>query len=375
MAQHDNIIAEYIWIDGALGLRSKCRTLPQKVAKLEDIPQWNFDGSSTNQAVTECSEVIIKPVFFFPDPFRGGDNIMVLTETFVWADTTWKTLVPANTNFRHFAKAVFDADMDEKPWYGIEQEYVMMKEATKFRSRPVGWPNDGFPSNQGPYYCSVGGNACFMRKVVDMHYLCCLHAGIQISGTNAEVMPGQWEFQVGPCLGIGASDQVWAARYLLQRCAEVEGLTIDFEPKPFADWNGSGCHTNFSTETMRSGTKGMPYIHDMMKKLDDKHMSHMELYGLSNEKRLTGIHETSPFDKFSYGVGHRGTSVRIPTATAAEDGAGYFEDRRPASNMDPYVVTAMLYDTCVLDDSKAAPLIEKYREWAAWIKTAKIEKP
>jgi len=300
---------------------------------------------------------------------------MVLTETFMWADTTYKALVPTNTNFRHFAKKIFDANPDEEPWFGIEQEYTILQDHTRFKTTPYGWPQGGYPANQGPYYCSVGGNVCFGRAVADAHYKCCLFAGIKISGTNAEVMPGQWEFQIGPCTGIEQGDHMQAARYLLGRCAELQGLTISIEPKLFPDWNGSGCHTNFSTKTMRAGTGGMAYIEAMMKKMDQKHMVHMGLYGADNHKRLTGIHETSPFDKFSFGAGNRAASVRIPTQTINQNGKGYIEDRRPASNIDPYIVSSIIFDTTVLDNSEADGMVEHYMNWSKWLETAAIEKP
>jgi len=184
------IIAEYVWIDGAGGMRAKCRTLAKKVSSVSELPEWNFDGSSCYQATTENSEVIMKPVAYFPDPFRGGDNIIVLCEAFNWEDTTYSKLVPANSNFRSAAKPIFDAAAGEKPWYGIEQEYTLLQTKNRFTTHPYGWPNAGYPGNQGPYYCSVGGNVTFGRSVADAHYKCCLYAGINISGTNAEVMPG-----------------------------------------------------------------------------------------------------------------------------------------------------------------------------------------
>ena len=170
---------------------------------------------------------------------------------------------------------IFDECLEEKPWYGIEQEYTLLTNRDKFNTHPYGWPNSGYPGPQGPYYCGVGGNVCFGRAIADAHYKACLYAGVTISGTNAEVMPGQWEFQVGPCLGIDMGDHLYVARYLLMRVAEEYGLVISYDPKIFKEWNGSGCHSNFSTETMRAGTGGMKYIDDMMAKFSAKHLLHI----------------------------------------------------------------------------------------------------
>ena len=191
--QQGSVIAEYIWIDGAQFMRSKCKTLwIDKVTSLDQLPEWNFDGSSCYQATTENSEIIMKPVAFYPDPFRGGNNIMVLCDTYSWQDTTYKKLIPANSNFRHFANKIFEHPevSAEIPWFGIEQEYIILEEKNRFIIKPYGWPNSGYPGNQGPYYCSVGGNVTFGRTIADAHYKCCLYAGLKISGTNAEVMPG-----------------------------------------------------------------------------------------------------------------------------------------------------------------------------------------
>jgi glutamine synthetase len=248
--QGGSIIAEYVWIDGSgITLRAKCRTLTKKVECLADIPEWNYDGSSTYQAVTDQSEIILKPVAYFRDPFRLGDNILVLCECWGWEDNTCKKLVPANTNFRHFAKKVWDHDFvkKEETWYGIEQEYTLIGDSTKFTTHPLGWPNNGYPGQQGPYYCSAGANVCFGRLIADAHYKACLYAGIKISGTNAEVMPGQWEYQIGPCTGVEIGDHMHMSRYLLSRVAEDFVVNVSFAPKLFADWNGSGCHTNYST--------------------------------------------------------------------------------------------------------------------------------
>ena len=167
---------------------------------------------------------------------------------------------------------------------------------------------------------------------------------------------------------------MYAARYLLQRVAELKGLTVSFEPKIFTNLNGSGCHTNFSTEKMRKGSGGMPYIEDMMTKFKDTHLTHMEMYGEDNDKRLTGIHETSAFDEFSYGAGSRAASIRIPTQTIKNKGKGYIEDRRPASNIDPYVVSGMIFDTACLDGKGSTDLVKHYQEWSHSLKSLGIVK-
>ena len=165
-------------------------------------------------------------------------------------------------------------------------------------------------------------------------------------------MPSQWEFQVGPCEGTDAGDHLWMARFLLHRVAEDFGAVVTFDPKPVAgDWNGSGAHTNFSTEAMRTPGKGLKAIENAVQKLSLKHAEHLEVYdpknGADNHRRLTGSHETSSFTGFSSGVANRGSSIRIPRQVA-ENGYGYLEDRRPSANCDPYRVTEMLVRTTCL---------------------------
>merc|ERR1712182_109379 len=220
------------------------------------------------------------------------------------------------------------------------------------KKTPLGWPVGGFPGPQGPYYCSAGADVSFGRNVMDDHYKACLYAGVTIAGTNAEVMPGQWEYQVGPCTGIDSGDHLRVSRYIMQRVCEELKVAVTFDPKPRSgDWNGAGCHTNFSTKEMRDESnagdapdKAYGKIIAAVEKLSANHKAHIEAYGKGNERRLTGAHETAPIDKFSYGVANRGCSVRIPRSSEAE-GKGYFEDRRPASNMDPYIVTSKIFKT------------------------------
>jgi glutamine synthetase len=344
LSQNGKVQAEYVWIGGSkttggFDLRCKTKTLDRKPASVADLPVWNYDGSSTGQAPGEDSEVLLKPVSVFADPFRGGDNIMVLCETMD------PKKVPIPTNTRAAAAKLFAEKPDEVPWFGIEQEYTLFE---KDGTTPLGWPKGGFPGPQGPYYCSAGTDVSFGRSVMEAHYSACLYAGITIAGINAEVMPGQWEYQIGPCTGIDSGDHMWMSRYLMIRVCEMLGVNVSFDPKPIqGDWNGAGCHTNYSTKGMREAG-GYAKIIAAIEKLGKKHEEHIAAYGEGNERRLTGAHETASIDKFSYGVANRGASIRIPRTSEA-DGFGYFEDRRPASNMDPYVVTSKIFKTTILE--------------------------
>ncbi|XP_071707168.1 glutamine synthetase nodule isozyme-like [Rutidosis leptorrhynchoides] len=339
---HDNkLIAEYIWIGGSgLDLRSKARTLNEAVNDPRKLPKWNYDGSSTCQAQGKDTEVILQPQAIFKDPFRRGNNILVLCDAY---DPIGD---PIRTNKRSVAAKIFKHPdvIAEVPWFGLEQEYTLMEKSTKW---PLGWPQGGYPKPQGPYYCGVGAEKAFGRDIVDAHYKACLYAGINIGGVNAEVMPGQWEFQVGPSVGITASDELWVARYILERVAEIAGVVVSFDPKPIpGDWNGAGGHTNYSTKSMRE-EGGYQVIQKAIEKLKLRHDHHMASYGEGNERRLTGCHETADIKTFSWGVAKRGVSIRVGRDTANE-GKGYFEDRRPGSNMDPYVVTALIAETTIL---------------------------
>jgi len=336
----------YVWIDGTgQGMRCKTKTLEKVPEKAEDLPIWNFDGSSTGQAEGSNSDIYLHPVFMVPDPFRKGNNKIVLCETYTHDHK------PAYRNNRNACKeAMSDEKVQEShPWFGLEQEYTLLD----MDGYPLGWPKAGFPGPQGPYYCSVGAGRVFGREVMEAHYKCCMYAGLKISGENAEVMPAQWEFQIGPCEGIDMGDHLWMARYFLERVAEDFGIKVSLDPKPIpGDWNGAGCHANFSTAPMRQ-EGGMNEIYSAIEKLSLRHDYHIKRYdpteGKDNSRRLTGLHETASMDKFSSGVASRNTSIRIPRQVA-EDGSGYLEDRRPSSNCDPYVVTEALVRTIVLNE-------------------------
>ncbi|KAJ3084914.1 glutamate--ammonia ligase [Quaeritorhiza haematococci] len=339
LPQNGKINATYIWVDGSgQSLRCKTMTLDAIPKSVADLREWNFDGSSTNQAEGHDSDVYLRPCSIFKDPFLGGENILVLCETY---DADGK---PNKTNHRAECAKVMEAAKEHKPWFGIEQEYTLFD----VDGQPLGWPKNGYPGPQGPYYCGVGATKVFGRDIVEAHWKACVYAGVNISGTNAEVMPAQWEFQVGPCEGIEMGDHLWIARFLLERIAEDFGVVVSFHPKPIkGDWNGAGCHTNFSTLAMRE-PGGMKEIEAAIEKLSLRHNSHIAVYGDDNDQRLTGHHETADIGTFSSGTANRGCSIRIPRPVAAK-GYGYFEDRRPASNIDPYKVTRIMVETTVLN--------------------------
>ena len=332
------IQAEYIWLDGyspTANLRSKTKILDAPPTSLQNLPEWGFDGSSTRQAEGKSSDCLLKPVAFFNDPIRGGENILVLCEVFN-PDGTAHT-----SNTRARLRRVAETYASHDAWFGIEQEYVLMQDG-----RPLGWPSFGYPSPQGDYYTGVGAANVAGRELIEAHTDACLRARLAICGTNAEVMLGQWEFQIGPVGPLAVGDELWVARWLLQRLGEDYDISVNLDAKPIkGDWNGSGAHTNISTTATRA-EGGIKVIEAMCEQLGKFHEQHMKVYGANNHERLTGHHETCSIHEFRYGVSHRGASIRIPMGTA-NSGRGYFEDRRPAANMDPYqVVTAVLETIC-----------------------------
>jgi len=341
-------LAEYIWMDGAeptQQLRSKARVVSINTAaalKVDSFPQWSFDGSSTYQARGGDSDLILQPVRVIVDPIRGAANFLVLCEV-VTPDGT-----PHRTNTRARLRAVLaTAGGEHDPWVGFEQEYTLFAQG-----RPLGFPKDGYPAPQGPYYCAVGVDRAFGRPLVEAHAKACLDAGIMLYGINGEVMPGQWEFQIGyrgvegeSADPLTVADHVWLARWLIQRIAEEHDLVVSFAAKPMkGDWNGAGAHTNFSTRAMRKPGSGLRAIGEAIDRLSARHDYHIANYGDGLKDRLTGLHETARIDEFRGGVADRGASIRIPRPVQ-ERGYGYLEDRRPGASCDPYRVCTVLIET------------------------------
>lgn len=338
---------EYVWLDGyepEPNLRSKIKVLDVSQEKespisplhwarnnFSQIPEWSFDGSSTRQAEGKLSDCILKPVRIYLDPIRGGFSF------FVFCEVLNSDYSPNVSNFR--AKIQED---NHNLWFGFEQEYVL-RWFNRKTSLPVGFENFDPPEEQGKYYCSVGHPYSAGREISEQHLEACLACGINITGTNAEVMLGQWEFQIFGKGEKSAADDLWMSRFLLIRIAESYKIKVDFHPKPMgsdADWNGSGMHTNFSTFRMRE-VGGKDHFDVICSELAKSHDIAISLYGSDNHLRLTGNHETQSIHKFSWGVSDRGASIRIPISTS-QTWKGYLEDRRPGSNADPYKITNYL---------------------------------
>ena len=319
---------EYLWLDGCTPtqIRHKTKVL-KEFGRDEEAPIWGFDGSSTEQADGNSSDCVLKPVRVYPNPLES-DSSIILCEVYNVDDT------PHISNTRSVLENTVNNEIDE--WVGFEQEYTLYK-----GDMPLGWVEYEDPEPQGDYYCgrNIGEN------VSREHMDACIEAGISICGTNAEVMLGQWEYQIGAGGSLHMSDDLWVARWLLERICEQHNVVASLHPKPMSgDWNGAGCHTNFSTAEMREDNGYVNFIYPVMEKLKEKHQEHIDAYGMDNHLRLTGLHETCDINTFRWGVSDRGASIRIPWQVA-KDNKGYLEDRRPSANCDPYLVAWRLIKT------------------------------
>src|SRR4051812_39870200 len=326
---------EYLWLDGYTpvpNLRGKTQIKEYDgFPTLEQLPLWGFDGSSTKQAEGSNSDCVLKPVRVFPDSTRIN-GALVLCEVMM---PDGKTPHPSNKR-----ATILD---DSGAWFGFEQEYFFYK-----NGRPLGFPETGYPAPQGPYYTGVGYKNVgpVAREIVEKHLDLCLFAGINHEGINAEVAKGQWEFQIFGKGSKRAADEMWMARYLMQRLTEAYGIDIEYHCKPLGDtdWNGSGMHANFSTTYLRE-TGGKEYFEALMAAFEANRKDHIAVYGPDNHMRLTGKHETASIDSFSYGVADRGASIRVPHSFVNNGYRGYLEDRRPNSQGDPYAIASQILKT------------------------------
>lgn len=335
----ERTVLEYIWLGGNSEFRSKIRVVNNVITCIKDIPIWNYDGSSTEQANTKDSEITLMPCAAYLNPLTQG--LLVLCCTYTTEGE------PLPNNHRHNAITTFKKAIEEEPWFALEQEYFLYDNTImEADSKPLGYEMHE-NTEQGQFYCGVGSRNIFGRAIAETHLSACLKAGLAITGINAEVACGQWEYQIGPCVGIELGDQMLVSRYLLEKISELQGVRIVWDAKPLENRNGSGCHVNYSTKSMRQ-EGGLDVIHGAIKKLEEKHSEHMEIYGDKNNLRMTGKHETASYDKFTWGVGDRNASVRVNHITN-KNGYGYLEDRRPDSTIDPYLVTSKIFETTALN--------------------------
>ena len=327
---------EYIWLDGykpEANLRSKTKIVTiDTIPSVNNLPLWSYDGSSTRQAEGKSSDCVLKPVKVWKDAARNNGYLIMC-----------EVLNPDGTPHSSNERAKFSDAKDF--WFGFEQEYVITKNGL-----PLGFPQEGYPAPQGQYYCGIGTENVVARDFVEEHLELCLACGLDVTGINAEVMLGQWEYQLLGKNAKDAADDLWLSRYLLMRVAEKYGLKIELHPKPVkGDWNGSGMHANFSNEEMRS-IGGEDYFKAILNNLEENHADHIAVYGSMNHERLTGLHETQAMDKFSFGVSDRGASIRIPITTIENNWKGYLEDRRPASNACPYQIVSKILNTVSIQE-------------------------
>ena len=295
---------EYLWLDGyepVANIRGKTQIKEfAKFPKLEELPLWAFDGSSTRQAEGKSSDCMLKPVAVYPDTTKKNGALVMC-----------EVLLPGSYQ-PHPSNARAGILDDPGAWFGFEQEYFLYKDGA-----PLGFPcGGGFPPSAGRilHRRRLQERGRIAREIVDTHLDLCLDAGINHEGINAEVAKGQWEFQIFGKGSKNAADQMWVARYLLMRLCEKYGVDVNWHCKPLGkdvDWNGSGMHTNFSTDYMRE-VGGKEYFEALMAAFDKYKNEHIAVYGPDNHLRLTGLHETQSIDKFNYGVANRGASVRLP---------------------------------------------------------------
>lgn len=326
---------EYLWLDGykpVANIRSKTKIIPKENfdGDVSKLPTWSFDGSSTRQADGHFSDLTLVPKRLYPDPGRENAYLVIC-----------EVYTPDGKPHSSNTRALIDESKSEDFWIGFEQEYVMMNS----NGRPIGFPDGGYPEPQGPYYCAVGHQNVTGREIVEEHLDMCLHAGLGITGINAEVMLGQWEYQCFAMGALKAADDLIISRYLLFRITEQYNIIAELHPKPIkGDWNGSGMHTNFSFPYMKE-VGGKEYFEKFLTEFGKYHKEHIEEYGAYNDERLTGAHETASISEYSFGVSNRGASIRIPIYTPEHNWKGYVEDRRPSSNADPYRIIARVVET------------------------------
>ncbi|KAM5312156.1 LOW QUALITY PROTEIN: glutamine synthetase-like [Glossophaga mutica] len=357
----DTVPAMYIWMEGTGGgLRCETQTLDSEPQSVEELPEWNFDGSSTLQSEGSNSDMYLIPAAMFWDPFRKDPDKLEFCEVLKY------NRKPPETNLRRTCKRIMDMVSNQHPWFGMEQKYTLMGTD----GHPFGWPSNGFPGPQGPHYCGVGVDSAHDRDTVEAHYWACVYVGLRTTGTKAELRPIPWEFQIGPCEGMEMGDRLWVVCFILHRVCEDFGVTATFDPKPGPrNWNGAGCRTNFSTKATRE-ENGLRYPEEKYtERLSEQHQYHVRACdphgGRDNARRRAGFNETSNTNGLSAGVANRSASIRAPHDVGQEK-KGYVEDRRPSANCDPSGVAEALIRT-FLNETGEEPF--QYKNEVDWTRS------
>ncbi len=363
------VLLEYIWLDGKRvekegkwkgvlepGIRSKTRREILSDDEVKQLPSigeninasvvsnfvrnWSFDGSSTGQATGDKSDCIMKPVRVYYDHYRT--QVRDIPCYLVLCEVLTADGKPHKTNTR----AKVAEDEKQEFMFAFEQEYFLFDRNSQpilaeMYPDPTGNGFGGPP--QFSYYCGIGAANVHpkARAIADEHAIACIATGISHEGINHEVAPGQCECQIKALGAKRAADDLIMARYLLEVTAERYGIIVNLHPKAMGpNWNGSGMHANFSNKKMREkGSEKM--LNKICEAFRPKSRikAHILAYGSDNDQRLTGKHETASINDFSYGISDRGASIRIPIANVVNNYRNaYLEDRRPASNADPYQI-------------------------------------
>ena len=319
------ILVEYIWLDSTNALRSKIRTLPDTAVSSFLKYTWDFDEQT----------LIPLRIYKSPAHFSSHAYYFLLCES-VSQEETHRSILTGTLQ-----------TMPKKlsPTIGFEQEYFLFetKTGTVIDAHHV-W------IKPGTTFCGQSKYSIDVHKLMRTHAEWCLEASIMFAGYNLEEAPGQYKFKIGPRIGnaselgglpikgesciLKVCDDLIMARFLLHKVCELYALMPVFEPKPFVEENGSGCHTDFAVSFIRNADKKEKSKKRLEKFIEILKFGHTqvmedELYGVGNKKRLCGKHGAIDYKHFT-------GSIRIKT------GNEYIQDKRPAANCNPYIVANYL---------------------------------
>ncbi|GFR40848.1 hypothetical protein Agub_g1497 [Astrephomene gubernaculifera] len=386
------VMAEYIWLVGATGqLRSKTKVLEAKPSCPEEAPVMVVESNPGNQLAEPNLELFLKPRKIFRDPFRGGDHILVLCDTFHASQVATEAglpatvLQPSESNSRVACENVLKYAEKEEPVFAAEQEYAVIHPAypTVVPLGPRRSSSRSSCSNSSRRKSSSGSGArggisksCHggkfstaaaadvrradvestfgaptkdqqgasrqkaARVVADSHLRCCLYAGIKVTGADVHSLDGLHSYKIGPSPGVDLGDDLWTSRYLLQRVAEDHGTAVSWRPDALPHERPLGCHFKYSSATTRQAPHGLGAIEQQLVRLQAAHLQHQVAYNDGRLERLAVPNASV----FTHAVGSAQASIVVPSLTVLQQG-GYYTDRRPPSDADPYKVTLLLAAT------------------------------